>query len=145
MTGEALEAGVGARVLGLLGHVEPVVDVDVRREPVRLQRRDRLPRDVELDRLVQEELARPRVDHGRALVADDRLADPRPLEVRLDRAEHPARRDEDRDSGRLRPRDRGERPIAQHRTPVDQRAVEVAGERLHGLREAVDDAQRDGG
>ena len=57
---EALEAGVGARVLGLLGDVEPVVDVDVRREPVRLQRRDRLPRDVELERLVQEELARPR-------------------------------------------------------------------------------------
>ena len=75
---QPLEARVRARVRGLLGDVEPVVDVDVRREAVGEQRRDRLARDLELERLVEKELARPGIHDRSALVADDRLARFRP-------------------------------------------------------------------
>jgi hypothetical protein len=61
---QTLEDGVPARVLALLGDVELVVDVDVRRDADGCQRRDRLPRDLQCERLVEEEFPRPRVDDG---------------------------------------------------------------------------------
>jgi hypothetical protein len=47
---------------------------------------------------VEEELARAWLDHGGTLVADDRLPEPGVVEVRPDRAEHAARRDEHADT-----------------------------------------------
>ena len=76
------KSGVHARVLGVLGDVEAVVDVAVRRVPERGQQRDRLARGLERDRLVQQERAARRVDDGGALVADDEVGDARLLEVR---------------------------------------------------------------
>ena len=51
---DALEVGVGARVLGDRGDVEVVVDVAVEREALVLDRGDRLAGELERDRLVQE-------------------------------------------------------------------------------------------
>jgi hypothetical protein len=127
--GQVLEAGVGARVLRFARHEELVIDVDVGGEAELLERGDGFACDVELERLVEEELTRSRVDDGGALVADDRFLDPCLLEVALDRAEHPARRDEDGDAGVLRPRDRGPKPRPEQPVSTDERPVEVARER----------------
>ena len=54
---DALEVGVRARVLGHLGDVELVVDVAVEAEALGLDRGDRLARELERDRLVQQPLA----------------------------------------------------------------------------------------
>ena len=80
--GEVLEAGVRARVLRLRGDVELVVDVDVRRDAERT-RAARSPRGRPRARAARGGgTRRSRVDHGGALVADDRLGDPGGLEVR---------------------------------------------------------------
>ena len=54
MQRDALEVGVGARMLGDRGDVEVVVDVAVEREALVLDCGDRLAGELERDRLVQE-------------------------------------------------------------------------------------------
>ena len=132
-----LEVGVPARVLRLARDVELVVDVQFGEMPSDSSARDRLARDLELDRLVQEELARSRVDDGRALVADDRLVERRLVEVAPHRAEHAAGRDDHGDARALRARDRGARARAELPVPADERPVEVAGERLDRAAEPI--------
>ena len=61
--------------------VELVVDVHVRVEPLRLERRDRLARELDVDRHVQEPRA-VGVDDDRALVADRRLVEDRAGTIR---------------------------------------------------------------
>ena len=51
-------------------------------EALLLERRDRLARELERDRLVAEEVAGRRIGDDGALVADDRVVDPGLLEVR---------------------------------------------------------------
>ena len=139
--GQPLEDGVSARVVVLLGDVQLVVDVDVRRDAERPELGDRVPCGGEVERLVQQELARPRVDHGCALVADDRVREPHVVEVAPDRPEHPSGCDEDGDAGGLRPRDRRTRAVAHDAVGGDQRAIEVAGEGLHSTGEVREKAQ----
>ena len=109
--------------------------------PTAAERRDRLPRHLERERLVEEECPRPRVDDGRPLVADDRLGETDVVEVALDRPEHPARRDEDGNAERLRAGDRGAGAVVDDAVRRDQRPVEVAGERLDPRGEVREVAQ----
>ena len=77
-----------------------------------------------------QELAGRRVGDDGALVADDRVGDPRLERVAAHRLEHPPGDEQDVDAGRPCRRDRRRRPRAEHRVLADQGAVEVAGERL---------------
>jgi len=133
--GNVLEAGVHPRVLGLLLDVEPVADVAVRRVAEPGEQAHGLARRLERDRLVQQERAARRVDHRGALIADDGIRDPRLLQVGPDRAEHPSRGHDDRDSCVLGTGDRCARPRPQKAVSAYEGAVEVAGERLHADRE----------
>ena len=135
--GKALERRVPARVLGLARDVELVVHVHVRRDAERPERGDRLARDLEVERLVQEELARSRIDHGRALVAHDRLLERRLVEVAPHRPEHAAGRHQHVDARALRASDRGARARAELPSGADERPVEVRGERLDGAAEPI--------
>ena len=123
---EMLEARVALCFRGQFAHIEIVVDVDVQRVALVLDRCDRLTGEVERDRLVTQEHAGIRVDDRSALVADDRVDDPGLLRVRARRAEHPAGRDQHPEARRLRCADRLLRPLADDRVLCDQCAVEVA-------------------
>jgi hypothetical protein len=112
-----------------LRDVELVVDVAVEAEAGVLHGRDRLPRELDGDRLVQEPLAGRRIDDGRTLVADERLPDPRRARVGEGGAEHPPRGDQERGPCCARRADRGDRARAELTVLRDQSAVEVAGER----------------
>ena len=88
-----------------------------------------------------EELAADGVrDHG-ALVADDRIGDPGGERVAPHRPEHPARDQQDVDAGGPRRCDRRQRARTQDCVLADQRAVEVARERLHVAGEARGERQ----
>ena len=132
---DVLEVGISAGVRRHLGDEELVVDVAVEPEALGLDSRDRLPRERDRDRLVQEELSRRRLDDGGALVTDQRLFDTGCLRVRQHRAEHASRRDQHVDAGRLGGSNRCERPRAQDTVLGDQRPVEVAGDRGDAARE----------
>ena len=119
----------------MLANEELVVDVTVRRMPEFDHQGDRLACGLEGDRLVQEEGAACGIDHGSSLIADHRLLQVDLLEVRAHGAEHPSRRHDHGDPGRLRPRDRRPRSWAEQRVPADERVVEVADECLHLARE----------
>ena len=80
-------------------------------------------------------VAARRVDDRGALVTDDGVGDARLLEIGPHRAEHPARRHDHRDPGRLRAGDRRAGARAQQPVAADERAVEVAGECLDVARE----------
>src|SRR4029079_12973287 len=138
---QSLEDGVPARVVVLRRDVELVVDVDVRGDAERRELGDRVARDVELERTVEQEDARRRIHDGSALVADHRLGEAHVVPVALDGAEHPAGGDQHRHSCRLRPRDRGPGAVAHEPVGRDQRPVEVAGERLHLRGEVRKEAQ----
>ena len=112
----------------MLGHVQLVVDIAVDRPA--LERRDRLARELERDRHVAEEPARGGLGDDRALVADDRLVDTGRVDVRLHRLEHAPGDDDDVDPLGPHPGDRLARARPELDVLRDQRAVEVAGERL---------------
>jgi hypothetical protein len=98
---------------------------------------------VERNRLVAQELAGLRLDHGGALVADHRVGDARGGHVGADGAKHSAGGDEDADSGGARPVDRGLRSRPDHEVVADQRPIEVARDDLDVAREAVRERQPD--
>ena len=86
---------------------------------------DRLERDRAWDRHVPQKLAGPRVGDDGALVADDRIVDPRLLEIGEYAAEHAARDDDHvRPCGADAP-DRLARVRSQHRVLRDEGAVEI--------------------
>ncbi len=123
------KSAYGARLGRDLGHVQLVADVRVQVHALGGDGLDRLARELERDRHVAEE--RPvGVRDDRALVADDRVVEPGLGEVARDRAVHAAGDDHDVDAGRPRAAERGARPRAQDGVGGDERAVEVAGERL---------------
>ena len=132
---DVLEAGVHPRVLRVPVDVEAVVDVTVGRVPERREHGDRLTGGLERDRLVEDELPSPRVDHRGALITDGEVGDARFLEVGADGAPHPPGGDDHRDPGRLRARDRRPGARMQQRVAADEGAVEVAGECLDVARE----------
>ncbi len=126
----------------LAGDVELVPDVAVHGEPLLLDGRDRLARELERNRLVAQEAAgRGLRDHG-ALVADDGVVEAELAQVRPDRLEHAPRDDEDANAGRTRRREGRARARAEHEVLADQRPVEVAGEGLDRGREVVRKGQR---
>ena len=133
---QVLEVGVRASVLGHLGDVELVVDVAVEREALLLDGRDRLPRELERDRLVQQPLAR---DAGRRRLrpGSRRAASSIPAASRVGEcgAEHPAGREHDVDPRCLGGGDRGDRARPQDAVLGDQRPVEVARDRRELARE----------
>ena len=133
--GEILEARVRVGRGRLARDVQLVVHVAEHGVPEVGRRLDDLVRLVHRHRHVTEELAADRVRNDRALVADDGLRDAGAERVRPDRAEHPAGRDDDRDARLARGRDRGVRARAQLDVGGDERAVEVARERLDARRE----------
>jgi hypothetical protein len=93
-----------------------------------LEGQDRLPRDLDLDRHVTEELAAG-VGHEGALIADDRVADAGLLEVGPDRAEHAAGDDDEGNVPVASGADRRDRPRRELRVLADQGAVEIARDR----------------
>ena len=127
---EVLERGVRLRLRCMFGDIQLVVDVAVQRVALGLDGGDRLAGELERDRHVPQELPADGVGDDRALVADDRVVDPGRLSVRPHRPEHPAG-DQDHVDARRRARRRLPRGCAAGAPrPSDQRAVEVAGERL---------------
>ena len=74
---------------------------------------------------VEEELARCRVGHDGSLVADDEIVEPRLLEVRAHRSEHPPGDDHDVGAGCPRPRERFPGARAEDAVLGDQRPVEI--------------------
>jgi hypothetical protein len=88
----------------------------------------RLSRLGEWDRNVEQELACCRVGDDRTLVADDQIIEPRLLEVRAHRAEHPPGDDDDVRAGLPRPPERRAGPGPQHAVLGDQRPVEIERE-----------------
>ncbi len=82
-----------------------------------------------------EELTGHGVGDDGALVADDRIGDPGRERVAAHRLEHAAGDEQDVDPRRTGCRDRVAGPRTQHGVLADQRAVEVARERLHVARE----------
>ncbi len=79
---DPLEVGVRARLRRHLGDVQLVVDVAVDVEAGVDDGVDRLERDGARNRNVPQELAGHRVGDDGALVADDRIVEPRLLEIR---------------------------------------------------------------
>src|SRR4029079_13130697 len=76
---QSLEDGVPAWVVVLRRDVELVVDVDVRGDAERRELGDRVARDVQLERTMEQEDARGRIHDGSTLVADNRLGEPHGL------------------------------------------------------------------
>jgi hypothetical protein len=83
----------------------------------------------ERDGNVEQELAGRRVSDDRPLVADDEIVEPRLLEVRAHRSEHPSGDDHHMCAGGPRPRERRAGPGPQHAVLGDQRPVEIECER----------------
>ena len=128
-------------MLGDLGHVELVVDVAVEPEARGLDGDDRLARELERNRLVQEEAAARLGDDG-ALVADDGiLLEAEFGEVRPYRPEHAPGDDDEADSRLAHGGDGCERARAQEAVLPDQGPVEVASERRDVAREVVREVQ----
>ena len=124
-------------------HVQLVVDVDVEPEAGRLDGRDCLAREPELDRMVED--PRPvRLDDRGTLVADERLGRARRLEHAPGRLHHPARADDDADARVARPPHRLERPRAQHVVVRDQRPVQISRHDLDVAGEIVGELQARG-
>src|SRR5207237_3973943 len=109
---------------------EVVVDVAVQAEALLVHGRDRLPRQLDRDRHVAEPAAAPRLGDDGALVADDRVVEAGLERVRPDRPEHPAGDEDDVDPGRARGGDRVAGARVQEAVLADERAVEVARERV---------------
>ena len=84
----------------------------------------------ERDRHVAEPAAARRLGDDGALVADDRVVEARLERVRPDRPEHPAGDEDDVDPGRAGGGDRAPRALVQEAVLGDERAVEVARERV---------------
>jgi hypothetical protein len=138
---QVLEVGVRAGPLRHLGDVQVVVDVAVEPEARLLHRLDRLAGEGERDRLVQEPLARGRVDDGGSLVTDERRLDPRRLGVGEHGAVHAPRREHDVDARFPGGRERCARTGAEDAVLPDEGAVQVARERGDVAREAVGEGQ----
>ena len=132
---EVLEVGVAARLRRDLGDVELVVDVAIQSEAFLLHRGDRLARERERDRDVEEEFAADRIGDGRALVADGRVVEAGLLEVGPDGSEHPAGHEDDVDPSLARRADGRTRARPKHPVLGDQRPIEIAGERRDLARE----------
>jgi hypothetical protein len=103
-------------------------------------RRDRLAGKLEWDRHVTQELAVGPCDDC-ALVADDWIVERERLEVRAHGTEHAARDDDHMDARLARCTDSGPRSRMHFRVLGDQRAVEVAGERLDVARKVLGKSQ----
>ena len=88
-----------------------------------------------------QELAGRGLGDDRSLVADDGVVDPCLRRVATHRLEHAARHDDDVHAGCAGGPDGGDRARPQDRVLRDQRAVEVAGERLDVGREAGGERQ----
>ena len=142
MDREVLEVRVGVRRRRLAGDIELVVDVAEHRVAEVGRGLDHLQRFRHRHRHVAEELAADRICDDRSLVADDGLCDARGERVRASRPEHPARGDDDRDAGIPGGGDGGARPRAKLYVLGDQRAVEIARERLDARREVCGQGKR---
>ena len=133
---DRLEVGVVARRVGLGLDVELVVDVHVRRIALGEHGGDRLPRQLERDRLVPQPVPLAVGDDG-ALVADHRIVERRRLDRAPNRLRHPAGDDDHVQARLLRARERGQRALLQLAVHPRQRAVEVARDDADVAREVV--------
>jgi len=129
---DAGDLGVADRLGVRLGDVQLIVDVGVRRACVRTERVQDLVGQLDLERGVQQHLARVGVGDEPSLVADDRA-----VYAELGRdapraPEHPPRREDDLDAGGLGGADRGDRARrGAEGHPVEDRPVEIGGDRPH--------------
>ena len=121
---DPVQLGVLPRMRRVGRNVELVVDVDVRRVALLGQRRDRLARELERQRLVPQPVPVGVGDDG-ALVADDRRVEVRRLERLPHGLDHASGHDDDRNPGRLRTRKRRERARVERAVLPHERAVEV--------------------
>ncbi len=132
---DAGDLAVAPRLRVRLGHVQLVVDVRVGRPGVRAERVQDLARELDVERAVQQHLARVGIGDESALVADDRRVH---VEHRRDapRAlEHAARREEDVDPAPLDGAHRVDRPLRRAEgDAVEDRPVEIRRDRADGRR-----------
>ena len=141
MDGKVLERRVGVGLRSGPPDVELIVHVAVDREPFLVESRDGLARELERDRLVQEELPAHGIRHDGALVTDDRSREARLGDVRQDGAEHATGHDDDVQAGVACRRERLARAGAQHAVLADQRPVEIARERSSRARKMLGKVQ----
>ena len=99
---EVLEVGVLARLRRHLRDVELVVDVAVEAEAFRVDRGDRLARELERDRLVAQPAPARRLGDDGALVTDERIVEAGLERERSRRPEHPSGHEHDVDAGGVR-------------------------------------------
>src|SRR5205085_2403350 len=123
---DVLEVGVLARTGSDLGDVELVRHVAVHPEPFVVQRPNRVERELERDGHVSQPLPGLRFRDDGALVADDRVVEPRLEGVRPHGLEHAPRDENDVHSLGAHALDRFPCARAKHDVLSDQRAVEVA-------------------
>ena len=128
---QVLEVCVATGLGSDIGHVELVVDVAVEPEAVLVERRDRLARQLERDRLVPQPPAADRVRDDGALVADERIVEPGLQGEGPGRLEHPSRHEHDVDPRCVGRAERAARPLVQDDVLADERPVEVAGDRRY--------------
>ena len=131
---DLLEAGVRLRACGHARDVELVADVDVRVVALGLDGGDRLARELEVDRDVQEPLPVGADDDG-ALVADDRVVQTGGIEHAPQGLHHPAGDDDHGHRSIPRAGERRERPRLQHPGGPGERVVEVGRDHVDLARE----------
>ena len=127
---DAGDLAVAPRLRVRLGHVQLVVDVRVGRAGVRAERVQDLARELDVERTVQQHVARVGIGDEAALVADDRRVHVEHLRDAPRALEHPARREEDVDPAPLDGADRVDRPLrGAEGDAVEDRPVEIRRDR----------------